>query len=158
MSTYTRLRSKKLPDTILGSGLVGAKGSSQRCLCNCELPKSSKIIERTFSRQRYNHWVPSTNLFHSIETPVSKSFRPRCFFVRNPRHPAETRHVTPVFSVTYDHAATGAVSLLPTPPMEKADAGAASGAQISGKSRPNQRHAGSGLDGAFPSRERFPEF
>jgi hypothetical protein len=92
----------------------------------------------------------------SIKTPVSKSFRPRGFFVRNPRHPAKTRDVTPVFSATYAHAAARAVSLPPTPPIEKDAVRANSGAQISGKSRPNQRHAGSGLYGAFPSRERFP--
>jgi hypothetical protein len=33
----------------------------------------------------------------SIETPVSKSFRPRGFFVRKPRHAAKKRDVTPVF-------------------------------------------------------------
>jgi hypothetical protein len=51
----------------------------------------------------------------SIETPVSKSFRPRGVSVRKPRHPAQTRDVTPVFSVAYAHAAAGGVSL---PPME----------------------------------------
>ena len=93
----------------------------------------------------------------SIKTPVSKSFRPRGFFVRNPRHPAKTCDVTPVFSITYAHAIARGVSLLPAPPIEKADTNAASGAQISRKSRPNQRHPRSGLYGAFPSNERFPE-
>jgi hypothetical protein len=92
----------------------------------------------------------------SIEPPVSKSFRPRGFFVRGPRHPAKTRDVTPVFPATYAHAAARGLSLPPTPPIEKVAVGTASGAQISGKSRPNQRHAGFGLYGAFPSRERFP--
>ena len=105
----------------------------------------------------HNIRVVGSNPAPAIETPVSKSFRPRGFFVRKPRHPAKTRDVTPVFSATYAHAVARAVSLLPTPPIEKANANAASGAQISGKSRPNQRHPGSGLYGAFPSLKRFPE-
>jgi len=86
---------------------------------------------------------------------VETFFDPGFFFVRKLRHPAKTPDVTPLFSVTY--APASAVSLLPTPPIGKANAGAASGAQISRKSRPNQRHAGFGLYRAFPSRERFPE-
>jgi hypothetical protein len=85
---------------------------------------------------------------------VSKSFRPRGFR-RKPRHPAKTRDVTPVFSVTYAHAAARAVSLQPTPPIEKANANAVSGAQISGKSRPNQRHPDPGYMGRSPRESVF---
>jgi len=91
----------------------------------------------------------------SIEAPVSKLFRPRGFFVREPRHPAKTRDVTPVFSDTYAHTATTGVSLPPIPHVEKTDAGAAPGARNSRKSRPQQRHPGSGLYGASGSLERF---
>jgi len=92
----------------------------------------------------------------SIETPVSKIFRPRGFFMRDPRHPAKTRDVTPVFSATYAHTAAAGVSLPPTPQVEKTDADAEPGARNSRKSRPHQRHPGSGLYGASGSLERFP--
>jgi len=87
---------------------------------------------------------------------VSKQFRPRGFFMREPRHPAKTRDVTPVFSATYAHTATAGVSLPSTPQVEKTDAVAEPGARNSRKSRPHQRHPGSGLYGASGSLERFP--
>lgn len=61
--------------------------------------------------------------FHTIEAPVSKSFRSRFFFVRKPRNPAKTRDVTPVFSATYVHAAAVGLSLPPTHALEMAVAG-----------------------------------
>jgi len=82
-------------------------------------------------------------------------FRPRGFFMREPRCPAKTRDVTPVFSATYAHIATAGVSLPPTPQVEKNDAGAEPGARNSRKSRPHQRHLGSGLYGASGSLEHF---
>jgi len=86
---------------------------------------------------------------------VSKQFRPRGFFTREPRHPAKARDVTPVFSATYAHTTAAAVSLPPTPHVEKTDADAEPGARNSRKSRPHQRHLGSGLYGASGSLERF---
>lgn len=124
-------------------------------------PVKQRLIDAGWSslvaREAHNLEVVGSNPAPAIETPVSKSFRPRGFFVRGPRHPAKTRDVTPVFSATYAHAVARAVSLPPTSPVEKSAAGAATGAQISGKSRSNQRHAGSGTFGAFPSLKRFPK-
>jgi len=71
--------------------------------------------------------------------------------MREPRHPAKTRDVTPVFSATYAHTATAGVSLPPTPYVENPDAVAEPGARNSRKSRPHQRHPGSGLYGASGS-------
>jgi hypothetical protein len=126
-----------------------------RCLCFCPI-RQGLVSVRFPANHECLCFCFEEGWVRSIKTPVSKSFRPRGFFVRNPRHPAKTRDVTPVFSATYAHALARAVSLPPTPLIENSDAGTASGAQIYRKSRPNQRHPRSGLYGAFPSRERFP--
>ena len=107
------------------------------------------------AREAHNLEVVGSNPAPAIETPVSKRFRPRGFFVREPRHPAKSRDVTPVFSATYAHTATAGVSLPPTPQVEKTDSGAKPGARNSRKSHPHQRHPGSGLYGASGSLERF---